>query len=68
MAYVNLHHGYRMPGQHPKFGVQRAGPYPVLRAVGTQAYELDLPEDWRIHLVISSEHLEAAPLEKDPFD
>jgi len=40
----------------------------VIRAVGTQAYELDLPTEWHIHPVISSEHLEAAPLEKDPFD
>jgi Chromo (CHRromatin Organisation MOdifier) domain len=39
-----------------------------VRGALTNAYELDLPKHWRIHPVISIEHLEPAPNEPDPYD
>ncbi|KAF7115228.1 hypothetical protein CNMCM5793_001655 [Aspergillus hiratsukae] len=38
----------------------------VLQRIGPLAYKLDLPETWRIHPVISVEHLEQYPPDQDP--
>ena len=50
--------GYRLPISTNKLGEQRVGPFPVTRAVGKLAYELELPATWKIHPVISVVHLE----------
>ncbi|OCL03896.1 hypothetical protein AOQ84DRAFT_356656 [Glonium stellatum] len=46
---------------------QRLGPF-LKRPFGTQAYELELPEYWKIHPIISIEQLEPAPNDPDPFE
>jgi hypothetical protein len=68
MAYIRLHKGYNLPG-HPnhKLTEQHTTPLRVKRHVGRLAYELELPPNWKIHLVISVTHLEPAPKEPDPF-
>lgn len=52
-VYVRLHKGYKLPGKvSKKLGNQRCGPFPVVRRVGLLAYELKLPDRWKIHPVI----------------
>lgn len=69
LVYLRLHKGYRVPGvDNRKLHHQRIGSFPVKRAFGAQAYELDLPSTWQIHPVISIEYLEPAPKNKDPFE
>jgi hypothetical protein len=46
---------------------QYARPSTVLKRVGPLAHELDLPETWRIHPVISIAHLKRYPPNQDPF-
>jgi hypothetical protein len=70
-AFITLHHGYKIPGQgNPKFSQQRTGPFVVREVYGKgNAYKLDLPDHWKIHPVISVEHLEPAPAPSaDPFE
>ena len=50
--------GYRLPISTNKLGEQRVRPFPVTRAIGKLAYELELPATWKIHPVISVVHLE----------
>jgi hypothetical protein len=69
-AYLRLHHGYKIPGQaNAKFSQQRTGPFIIKEVYGKgNAYKLDLPGQWKIHPVISVEHLEPAPAPSaDPF-
>ena len=67
-AYLRLHHGYTIPGlTNKKLSSQREGPFPILRKIGSLAYELDLPPNMGIHPVISISQLEPAPSEPDPF-
>ncbi|KAJ6036891.1 hypothetical protein N7540_001170 [Penicillium herquei] len=51
---------------HHKFGAQRAGPCKVLECY-QNAYRLALPPKWKIHDVISIEHLEPCKGE-DPYE
>ena|ERR1700728_990982 len=44
--------------KNKKLSYQRAGPFHVIRKVGTLTYELDSPGDWKIRLVISVLQLE----------
>jgi hypothetical protein len=63
--------GYNIPGQeNPKFSQQRTGPFIIKEVYGKgNAYKLDLPDHWKIHPVISVEHLELAPTPSaDPFE
>ena len=68
MACIKLHKGYNLPG-HPnhKLTEQRTTPLRIKRHVGRLAYELELPLNWKIYLVISVTHLEPAPKVPDPF-
>jgi hypothetical protein len=66
-AYLRLGTGYKLRGiPKAKLGLQRVGPFRILSKVGNQAYELLLPDDWKIHPVISIAQLE--PFKDDPFD
>ena len=65
---LRLHKGYQLPGEHnPKLSRRYAGPFTVKRMISQGAYELDLPEDWRVHPVITTEQLEPLPDEPDPY-
>ena len=67
LAYVRLHRGYQVASKvHHKFGPQRTGPFKVT-SVLPNAYRLALPPLWKIHPVISIEHLEPHPEGDDPF-
>ena len=66
-AFLRLHKGYKVPGVHKKLGQQRIGPFKVLQRVGRLAYKLELPPRYKIHPVISVDHLEPAPLGSDPY-
>jgi transposase InsO family protein len=66
-VYLRLGKGYKLRGiPKAKLGLQRVGPFPILEKVGGLAYKLQLPDDWRIHPVISVAQLELA--KTDPFD
>lgn len=63
-VYVRL---TRRPGstgytilQSSKLSPVMKGPFNIKRRVGRLTYELDLPDDWDIHPVISVVHLEQA--------
>lgn len=65
-VWLRLHKGYTMPDHLPrKYGQQYAGPLEVTERVGRLAYRLRLPPGWKIHDVISVDHLE--PHNFDPF-
>jgi hypothetical protein len=65
-AYIRLGNGYKLRGiPKAKLSLQRVGPFEIVAKVGTLAYELRLPDDWRIHHVISIAQLE--PAKPDPF-
>jgi hypothetical protein len=49
-----------------KLGDQRVGPFKIVAKVGSLAYKLKLPDNWRIHLVMSVTQLE--PARVDPFE
>ncbi|KAM4055579.1 chromatin organization modifier domain-containing protein [Hirsutella rhossiliensis] len=60
-VYLKLHQGYHQPGRPPKkWSQQREGPFVIRRMVGDLACELDLPEQNRVHPVISIHHLKPA--------
>jgi hypothetical protein len=66
-AYIRLGSGYKLRGiPKAKLGLQRVGPFRIVSKIGKQAYELQLPEDWKIHPVISVAQLE--PYREDPFE
>lgn len=65
-VYLRLGSGYKLRGiPKAKLGLQRVGPFTVLSKVGKHAYGLQLPEDWKIHPVVSIAQLE--PFREDPF-
>jgi hypothetical protein len=68
LVYVRLHKGYQVASKiHHKFGAQRTGPFKVVDAY-PNACRLALPPKWKIHPVISIEHLEPHPQGQDKFD
>jgi hypothetical protein len=68
-VYLRLHQGYSLPEKgNPKLSNQRSGPYLIKKKVGSVVYELNLPSNSRIHLVISVAQLEPAPKGDDPFN
>ena len=43
----------KVKGKTETFKPMYIGPYPILRMVGENAYELDMPEAMRIHPVVN---------------
>ena len=67
---LRIGRGYNIPVNDAisrKLGQQYAGLFTVVERVGRLAYRLQLPPTWRIHPVISVQHLEPAP-SPDPFN
>lgn len=58
-------HGYKLPNASD-LDVIKTGPFTVKRRVSKVAFELDLPEHFKIHPVISCIHLE--PALEDPYN
>ena len=69
LVYLRLHHGYEIAGNRSsKLAIQRVGPFKIIRKVSKLAYELELPEQMRIHPVVSVAQLEPAPHpDADPY-
>jgi hypothetical protein len=68
-VFLKLHHGYTLPGKpNRKYSQQRAGRFKIKRKVSPLAYELEIPEAWKIHPVISIAHLSPCPNDRDPFN
>ncbi|KAF5971878.1 TY3B-TY3B protein [Fusarium bulbicola] len=79
-VYLRLHDGYTLPGKRSKkWSQQRTGPFRIKRVVNDLAYELELPDQGKIHPVISSKHLVPAhaddhvdeqpgPVEDEPIE
>ena len=68
-VYLRLYKGYDIPANAAikrVLGQQYVGPFDIVRRVGSQAYELALPNHWRIHPVVSIAILEPAPGD-DPY-
>ena len=69
---LKLHKGYSIPsstGVTKKLTQHYVGPFHVLEKVGRLAYKLDVPLDWRVHLVFSVAQFEPAPSPTDnPFN
>ena len=62
-VYVSLYGKLKIAGvAATKLAPKAVGPFKVLRKVGTNAYEIDLPNDYNMHRVISLYHLRKAPL------
>ncbi|KAF5712771.1 ribonuclease H [Fusarium globosum] len=69
-----------LPGKpFKKWSQQRTGPFRIKRIVNDLAYELELPDQWKIHPVISSKHLlpthaddhvdeQPGPVEDEPIE
>lgn len=61
-VWLNLGDGYRLPRSFlppdRRLGIQRVGPYRIVRVVSPLAYELALPAGSCLHPVISVQHLE----------
>ena len=57
---LRLHKGYHIPALVglKKIGPQLVGPFKVIERIGRLAYRLQLPDNMRIHPVISIAHLE----------
>jgi transposase InsO family protein len=67
MVYLRIGNGYKLRGiPKAKLGLQRVGPFAILSKVGSHAYELELPQDWTIHPVVSIAQLE--PFVEDSFN
>lgn len=67
-AYLKLHKGYKLPGEHNrKLSNQRCGPFLIKRRIGRLAYELEFSFKWRMHSVISIIQLKSAT-EVDFYD
>jgi len=59
---------YNVPGmKNRKLTEKRVGPFTIKRIVGRLACKLDLPNNWKIHPVISIAELEPAP-QDDPYE
>jgi hypothetical protein len=66
-VYLRLHDGYHLPGKPSrKWSQQRSGPYEIIRMVGDLACELKLPQNMKIHPVISVQQL--TPAHADDFE
>ena len=62
-AMLRLHKGYSIPssvGVTKKLTQQYVGPFYVFEKVGQLVYKLDVPLNWRVHLVFSVAQLETA--------
>ena len=70
-AMLRLHKGYSISssiGVTKKLTHQYVGPFRIVEKIGRLAYKLDVPSDWRIHLVFFVAQLEPAPYPaEDPF-
>jgi hypothetical protein len=67
---LRIGRGYNIPVNDAvsrKLGQQYAGLFTVVERIGRLAYRLDLPPTWKVHPVISVQHLEPAPF-PDPFE
>lgn len=68
---LQLYKGYSIPtttGITKKLTQQYVGPFHIMEKVDHLAYRLNVPSNWRIHLVFSVAQLKLAPpLAKDPF-
>ncbi|CAJ2508148.1 Uu.00g093340.m01.CDS01 [Anthostomella pinea] len=65
---LRLHKGYVIPKAASvgrKLGQRYAGPFKITERIGRSAYRLEIPQAWRIHDVISVDHLE--PVAFDVF-
>jgi hypothetical protein len=62
-ACLRLYRGYILPSnQKAKLAPQQVGPFRIIRSVGRRrAYELEFPQNFKIHLIISAIHLEPSP-------
>ena len=71
-ALIRLHKGYSIPstiGVTHKLSQQYVGPYQVTRRIGRLAYELGIPDHWRVHPVFTIAQLEPVPPpDADPFN
>ena len=68
-VYLRLHQGYTLPHKpHRKFSQQRSGPWKITKRIGNYAYELNFPDTFRIHKVVSVAHLTPKPAAPDPFN
>ena len=66
MVKLRLHRGYKVPGILPhKIGPQFVGPFRVTERIGKLAYRLQLPDNMKIHNVISVAMLEPMPNPSD---
>jgi hypothetical protein len=66
-AYLRLGNGYKLRGiPKAKLGLQRVGPFLIRSRIGRHAYELQFPDNWKIHPVVSVAQLE--PFKEDPFN
>lgn len=51
--FVKLYQGYKAREQADrKFSYQRLGPFKVKRKIGNLAYDIGIPDNWRIRPVI----------------
>lgn len=70
-ALIRLHKGYKIPstlGITHKLADQFVGPFKVLDRVGRLAYQLDIPEHWKVHPVFTIAQLEPSPPpSEDPY-
>ena len=68
MVKLRLHKGYSVPGiTSHKIGAQFVGPFKVIERIGRLAYRLELPDNMRIHNVVSVAMLEPMPVNEDPY-
>lgn len=57
-VYVEARPNLKIPGfDHGKIGAKRFGPFPIVRKVGTSAYQLKLPPNYKMHDVLNLQHL-----------
>ena len=64
---LRLHKGYNVPGvKSHKLGPQFCGPFEVIERIGQLVYRIKLPDNMKIHNVISVVMLEPCPKD-DPY-
>lgn len=70
-AMLKLHKSYSLPSsinETKKLIQQYVGSFQIVERIGQLAYRLEVPSDWRIHLIFSVAQLEPAlNLSEDPF-
>ena len=69
-ALLHLHYRYNIPSAtNHKLDQQYARPFKVIEKVGRLAYQLQIPDHWKIHNVFSIAQLELAlALGSDPYN